>query len=390
MVDLSGFAALVFPTDPANPDQIRRFVDNVALSGADVFGQEVFAQGWVLHFRSENYEYDARPQHRRWVRMLDAGITPLEVFIEQSHQNGMKFLAGVRINDDHGAPGQAARWIHDHPELKLKDLPPGKFNIPGNTLDFTFERVRDFYFGAIEEIVRRFDIDGIELTFRSSNHFPYPRSISRERQPMMTELIRRIREMMDGAGREKGKSLLLGVRVPQTLEECHDCGLDIPTWAGDELVSYVSPGDMMYSDFNAPYDDFYRLTDGKECRLYPGIQPYACVGDRSCHPMRPESYRAVAKNMYGAGADGVSIFNFHMQWGGVRTSLASNYPQALSYLRELRELEVIAHGSRLYTIRPLYGGVDVQRLCPPKPESTEGGRLVSILKWPEGAPLNLG
>ena len=26
----------------------------------------------------------------------------------------------------------------------------------------------------------------------------------------------------------------------------------------------------------------------------------------------------------------------------------------------------------------------------PYPESTEGGRLVSILKWPEGAPLNLG
>ena len=24
------------------------------------------------------------------------------------------------------------------------------------------------------------------------------------------------------------------------------------------------------------------------------------------------------------------------------------------------------------------------------PESTEGGRLVSILKWPAGAPLNLG
>ena len=31
---------------------------------------------------------------------------------------------------------------------------------------------------------------------------------------------------------------------------------------------------------------------------------------------------------------------------------------------------------------------DILRLV--KPESTEGGRLVSILKWPEGAPLNLG
>ena len=25
-----------------------------------------------------------------------------------------------------------------------------------------------------------------------------------------------------------------------------------------------------------------------------------------------------------------------------------------------------------------------------KPESTEGGRRVSVLKWPKGAPLNLG
>ena len=30
------------------------------------------------------------------------------------------------------------------------------------------------------------------------------------------------------------------------------------------------------------------------------------------------------------------------------------------------------------------------RTCYSNPESTEGGRLVSILKWPEGAPLNLG
>ena len=34
--------------------------------------------------------------------------------------------------------------------------------------------------------------------------------------------------------------------------------------------------------------------------------------------------------------------------------------------------------------------VDLRREHPAKPESTEGGRLVSILKWPEGAPLNLG
>ncbi len=48
--------------------------------------------------------------------------------------------------------------------------------------------MRDFHFGAIEEFSRRFHLDGIEITFRSGNHFPYIRSISSERQHLMTEL----------------------------------------------------------------------------------------------------------------------------------------------------------------------------------------------------------
>ena len=44
---------------------------------------------------------------------------------------------------------------------------------------------------------------------------------------------------------------------------------------------------------------------------------------------------------------------------------------------------------------PWQGWYQAQSPCgwtgrPLDPESTEGGRLVSILKWPEGAPLNLG
>ena len=35
-------------------------------------------------------------------------------------------------------------------------------------------------------------------------------------------------------------------------------------------------------------------------------------------------------------------------------------------------------------------GEFVSRKLMPKPESTEGGRRVSVLKWPEGALLNLG
>ena len=36
------------------------------------------------------------------------------------------------------------------------------------------------------------------------------------------------------------------------------------------------------------------------------------------------------------------------------------------------------------------GAVHIGPVCLAKPESTEGGRQVSALKWPKGAPLNLG
>ena len=50
VADLSSHAREPFISEPATPEQLERIVDHFALSGADAFGQEVFGQGWVLHF----------------------------------------------------------------------------------------------------------------------------------------------------------------------------------------------------------------------------------------------------------------------------------------------------------------------------------------------------
>ncbi len=385
VADLSSHAREPFVSDPATPEQIRKLVDHFALSGADALGQEVFGQGWVLHFYSDTYEYDQRPQHRRWMPMLDRGINPIEVFSDQAHQRGMKFIAGARFGDDHGAPTQGARWMFDHPEFILRDPPPGPLSKPGNTLDFSFREVRDFHFGAIEEIARRFDVDGIEITFRSDNHFPYPRSISRERQHLMTELVQRIRDMLDDEARNKGRKLLLGVRVPETVDECHDCGLDLPTWITTGILDYASPSNSMYSNHNAPWEEFSRLAEGTACRLLPGVLPFCSATDARSdtvpwalqpdtgesgtgdhmafqsrvylRPMTSDNYRALANNMYGAGADGVSSFNFQEQYTG---NLIGGFPGELALLRELKDPETIKARHRTYLFRSMFGGVDYQ------------------------------
>ena len=64
------------------------------------------------------------------------------------------------------------------------------------------------------------------------------------------------------------------------------------------------------------------------------------------------------------------------------------------------QIDVVIHNKR-YPKLPLSADIDLffietvssfieikSRLT--KPESTEGGRRVSVLKWPKGAPLNLG
>ena len=383
VADLSSHAREPFTGDPATPEQIERLVDHFALSGADAFGQEVFGQGWVTYFRSDTYEFDQRPQHRRWIPMLDQGINPIEIFIDRAHQRGMKFIAGARFGDDHGAPTQGAQWMFDHPEFILKDVPPGPLANPGNAMDFSFKEVRDFHYGAIEEIASRFDVDGIEITFRSDNHFPYPRSISRERQHLMTELFRRIRDMLDDEGRKKGKKLLLGVRVPETIDECHDCGLDIPTWITTGILDYVSPANTMYANHNARWEEFSSLMEGTGCLLLPGVMPFCSASDARSdtvpwalqphtgesgttdhmafqsrvylHPMAANNYRALANNMYGAGADGVSSFNYQEQYTG---NLMGDFPGSLDLLRELKDPDAIKANHRTYLFRSMMGGTD--------------------------------
>ena len=62
-----------------------------------------------------------------------------------------------------------------------------------------------------------------------------------------------------------------------------------------------------------------------------------------------------------------------------------------SELLGLRWKDVNLNKGALSVVQVLHRLRDGRIVCePPKPESTEGGRLVSILKWPEGAPLNLG
>ena len=355
--DPSSIASRYLP-DPASEEDLRRWVDDLADARVDTFVQEAYTQGWTTYWRSDRFEYDARPQHRRFLSLLDASIQPLEVLLEQAHERGMEFLAGIRINDNHGhisvkqGVGFGASFLADNPQWLLKEAPPGPYYQLSSPMDFSFPEVRDYLFSVTEELVSRFPVDGLELCFRDHRYFPPDRG--REGQPLMTELVRRIRQMLDQKGRSRNRKLQLGARVYQTVEECQSQGLDAPGWISEGLLNYLAPGDVMYSDLNAPYDRFTQLARASDCLVYPALLPWSSLRMRrrlGGMPISLEQQRAIAQNFYGAGADGISFYNHF-----VTLNWAPFYPMMLQNLVDLKSPPRVSRGNRHYVFEPIWAG----------------------------------
>src|SRR5262245_33530583 len=65
--------AISYLPDPTTENDLRRWVDDLADAGVDTFIQEAYTQGWTTYWRGDRHEYDARPQHRRFLPLLNAG-----------------------------------------------------------------------------------------------------------------------------------------------------------------------------------------------------------------------------------------------------------------------------------------------------------------------------
>ena len=87
--DPSSIATNVLP-DPVEADDLRQWVDMLADSGVDIFQQDVYNKGCTVYWRSDEFQYDPRQQHRRFLPLLDSGIQPLQVLLGlQGAQKGI-------------------------------------------------------------------------------------------------------------------------------------------------------------------------------------------------------------------------------------------------------------------------------------------------------------
>ena len=328
--------------------ELRRHLNDLADNGVDLFAQCVFAKQGAAWFTPEHPDHAHRPTGLDAIHGSDG--EPIEIAIDQCHRRGMKFIAKFRMADRHGGTGRGL--ICERPDLWNPDFPGVA------AMDYTHDETRDWVSAILDEILRRFDVDGFEFNYIRNMH-TFPRATARASHAIMTGFIRDTRRRIDEEGSRRGRDLILSVRVPQTLDECHALGYDVPTWVRDGLVDYVAPSDFFFTDFNERFEAFAALTQGTPCMLYPTVHPMLCIGNDTQLAL-PQNYRAAVRNLYAAGADGVSTFNYMYHWCRRRHAgypgPASGYPTALAWLREMRHTLHFDSLPRHYLFYPIWSG----------------------------------
>jgi hypothetical protein len=240
---------------------------------------------------------------------FDAGLDPYAVVVGEARRRGLETLLTFRMNDAHGNDFLRTAFWRDHPELRLGQ----------GALDFAHEAVRDYVFGLIEEAVRRYECDGLELDFQRFPTF-FQAGTADENAPKIDALVERVRRLLDAEGARRGRRLVLAARAPS------DYGQSTPTyeqsrsrakacdpaeWARRGWIDFLTISEFLFTAETLDLKAWRQQVRGVP--IYGAIQPEikpSTGGQRCEYCLGADGYRKYARERWADGADGIYLFNF--------------------------------------------------------------------------------
>jgi len=285
-----------------------------------------------------------------------AGTDALELAIKFCHENSLEVFFTHRINDIHDSflDWELTTWKREHPEY-LMGKPEDRQKYPNtdprcrwSALDFEIQAVRDYLIAIIDDVLARYDVDGIEIDYFRSPMFFRPnltfQAVTAKQVEILTGFQRRVREKAYEHGNRRGRPILVAARVPMTRKTCRHVGIDIERWLKDGLLDVLTTGGG-YVPFTMPTRELVELGHAHDVPVYPTISASGMKGHNTF-----EAWRGAAANAWHAGADGVYLFN--------------TFPRKPKHphFTELGDPEALARVDKVFMIddRPMLSGGLVQ------------------------------
>lgn len=320
---------------------------------------------------------------------IDAGTDPLATIVDYGHKNGLEIFWSLRMNDTHdGATGKSYgpilfrsnRLKNDHPDWLLGSEQSPPFHGKWTGVNYEIPGIRDMAFRLVEEVCRNYDIDGVELDFfRHPTFFRFPapgQPATDAQRQLMTDLMRRIRLMMDAEGKKRGRPILLAMRVPDSVEYCRAIGLDLELWLQEDLLDLLIP--TGYFRLN---DWAYSATLGHQY----GVKVYASldeprIDDKEAQKARmsANAYRGRAAEAWAAGVDGIYLYNFFKKDSPFEILHQLGDPVTLAKMNKDHFASLLGRGSVAGGGFPHGAFQHIETLTPENPKKISPGKSVEV------------
>lgn len=265
------------------------------------------------------HEFGIGPETRNITKeLIDQGTDCLQAVIDFGHEHAMEVFWSMRMNDTHDVAHRPDEPYFLFPPLKqqhpdwlvgdpVRRTPYGRWS----SVDYARPEIRDLAFSFIEEVCRNYQVDGIELDF--FRHLCYFKTTamggaaSQEERDLMTGLMRRVRAMTEEVGIQRGRPILVAVRVPDSVGYCRDLGFDLERWLSEGLVDLLIT--TCYFRLN-PWEYSIELGHKYGIPVYPCLSDSRVQGETRFRRSSAAGYRGRAANAWAAGADGLHVFNY--------------------------------------------------------------------------------
>jgi hypothetical protein len=244
------------------------------------------------------------------------GIDLVGRLVDETKKRRLEVFWHHRVSEvDIDQRGEGAAW--KDPPAPLKQAHPDwllKTWWRHGLWNFAVPAVREHTVRALQEVVQRYDFDGVQLDF--ARHVPcLPPGRQWELRHHATDLVRSTRRMLLEEAQRRGRPLLLAAKVPQCLDGCRIDGLDVGQWAQEDLVDIFTLGSRSVDvDLGA----YRRIVAGRNIKLQPCFDDHHTTDGYRYPPI--EVFRGVFANWWQQGADSVATFN----WSNAPPELASH------------------------------------------------------------------
>jgi hypothetical protein len=255
------------------------------------------------------------------------GGDPFKYYIEACNQANEKPFISIRLNDGHHKefafkPGlrtgthTTCKFYVDHPDYILGKGHGLSYSRLELLQNWAIPEVRNYKFSLIEEVCQNYDVSGIELDFmRHWGYFRMDETTSEQRVAIMTDFVRKVRQMLDKTSRD-GQYRWLCVRIP-----CYTAYFD--SMGLDPAKMYEAGVDMF--NLSASYFTVQQTDMAKIKKMVPDAAVYLemCHTTLTGKSLSSKSYDSVtfrrttneqyytaAHLAYSRGLDGLSLFNF--------------------------------------------------------------------------------